>query len=107
VRLLVDVYRAKRDAMLRGLDEGLHGTDARVSRPEGGFFIWIKLPTGTDTRKLAEMAGAAGVQYTAGSAFFPNGGGEEHIRLAFSYEPPERCYQGALALARSVREARR
>jgi 2-aminoadipate transaminase len=107
VALLVDVYREKRDAMLRGLDEVLGSTDAEISRPEGGFFIWIKLPTGTDTRKLAEMAGAAGVQYTAGSAFFPNGGGEEHIRLAFSYEPPERCYQGALALARSVREARR
>jgi 2-aminoadipate transaminase len=105
VRLLVDVYRAKRDAMLRGLDEGLAGTDARVSRPEGGFFLWIKLPTGTDPGKLAERAGAAGVQYTGGPAFFPNGGGEDHIRLAFSYEPPERCYEGARAVARAVREA--
>jgi 2-aminoadipate transaminase len=107
VRFLVDVYRAKRDAMLHGLDEGLHGTDARVSRPEGGFFIWIKLPTGTDPGALAELAGAAGVQYTAGPAFFPNGGGEDHIRLAFSYEPPERCYEGARAIARLVREAMR
>jgi 2-aminoadipate transaminase len=107
VQLLVDVYRAKRDAMLRGLDEGLHGTDARVSRPAGGFFIWIKLPTGTDPGALAERAGAAGVQYTAGPAFFPNGGGEDHIRLAFSYEPPERCYEGARAIARLVREAMR
>src|SRR5204863_9385772 len=59
---LVAVYRAKRDAMLRGLDETLAGTDYAVSRPEGGFFLWIKLPKGTDLAKLAELAVAAPVQ---------------------------------------------
>lgn len=107
VRLLVGVYRAKRDAMLRGLGEILGGTDARVSRPEGGFFVWVKLPSGTDPDRLAESAGRAGVQYTGGAAFFPGGGGRDHIRLAFSYEPPERCYEGARAIARSMLEARR
>src|SRR5262249_59920111 len=41
VALLVDVYRAKRDAMLKGLWEVLSGTDVCISKPEGGFFIWI------------------------------------------------------------------
>ena len=45
---LVAVYRAKRDAMLRGLDEMLAGTGYAVSRPEGGFFLWIKLPKDMD-----------------------------------------------------------
>src|SRR5438477_7541886 len=94
VKLLINVYRAKRDAMLRGLWEVLTGTDVEISRPAGGFFIWIKLPSGTDPARLEELALAARVQYTPGRAFFPSGGGERHIRLAFSYEQPDKCYEG-------------
>src|SRR5262245_46465872 len=106
VALLVDVYRAKRDAMRRGLTEVLGHTDAEISRPEGGFFIWIKLPTGTDTGKLFDNAVKARVQYTAGLSFFPNGGGERFIRLAFSFESPERCYEGARLIAQAILDAR-
>jgi len=106
VARLIDVYRAKRDAMLRGLDETLTSTDAVVSRPQGGFFLWIKLPTGTDGKKLAQLAAQARVQYTPGPAFFANGGGEQHIRLAFSYEPPEKCHEGARLLGQAIVAAR-
>jgi 2-aminoadipate transaminase len=96
------VYRAKRDAMLRGLDEVLGSTDAVVSRPEGGFFLWLRLPSATDPRQLAERAAALRVQYTPGPVFYANGGGERYIRLAFSFEPPEKCYEGARLLARAM-----
>jgi len=46
------------------------------------------------------------VQYTAGTSFFPNGGGERHIRLAFSFESPERCYEGARLIAQAILDAR-
>jgi len=106
VALLVDVYRTKRDAMLKGLWEVLSGTDVQISKPEGGFFIWIKLPTGTDVAKLAERTRQARVQYTPGRSFFINGGGDEFIRLAFSYEAPERCYEGARILAEAILDSR-
>ena len=106
VQVLIKVYRDKRDAMLRGLWEALEGTDVEISKPEGGFFIWIKLPTGTDQKRLLALAVQSRVQYTAGAAFFPNGGGERHIRLAFSYEPPEKCYEGARLMARAILAAR-
>ena len=106
VARLVEVYRAKRDAMLKGLWELLGDTDVKISKPEGGFFIWIKLPTGTDTAKLLDLAVAARVQYTPGANFYPHGGGEDHIRLAFSYEPPEKNYEGARAIARAILAAR-
>jgi len=107
VKLLIDVYRAKRDAMLRGLWEVLESTDVEISRPAGGFFIWIRLPARTDSARLEELAVAARAQYTPGPAFFPNGGGERFIRLAFSYEPPAKCYEGARLIARAILDARR
>ena len=106
VEHLIAVYRAKRDAMLRGLAEGLAGTDYVVSRPEGGFFLWMRLPAGTDTRRLSDLAVESRVQYTPGPAFYASGGGEEFIRLAFSYESPEKCYAGARLIAGAIQGAR-
>jgi 2-aminoadipate transaminase len=105
VAKLIQVYRDKRDAMLQGLAETLDGTDAEISKPAGGFFIWIKLPTGTDVPKMNELARAAGVGIVPGMAFMPNGGGERHIRLAFSYESEEKCHAGARHLGTAIRGA--
>jgi 2-aminoadipate transaminase len=106
VARLVEVYHAKRDAMLNGLWEVLKDTDVEISKPEGGFFIWIKLPTGTKTDKLRAAAVKSGIQYTAGPAFFINGGGDEFIRLAYSWEPPERNYEGSRLIAQAIKDAR-
>jgi DNA-binding transcriptional MocR family regulator len=105
VAKLIDVYRGKRDAMLQGLWEVLEGTDVEISKPAGGFFIWIKLPSAADTEKLAAAAREAGVGYVPGNAFMPNGGGERYIRLAFSYESEENCHAGARHLAAAIRKA--
>ena len=105
VKVLVSVYRAKRDAMLKGLWEVLEGTDVEISRPQGGFFIWIKLPSAANVARLEELATQARVQYTPGRAFFSGTGGERHIRLAFSYEQPDKCYEGSRILARAILDA--
>jgi len=78
----------------------LEGTDVEISKPEGGFFIWIKLPTGTKIERLREAA------VKSGPAFFANGGGEGFIRLAYSWEPPERNYEGAKLIAQAIKDAR-
>jgi 2-aminoadipate transaminase len=103
VELLCNVYRDKCQAMQRGLWEELAGTDATVSEPEGGFFLWVKLPSGTYRAQVAELAAEAGITYVAGPAFFANGGGEEYIRLAFSYDTPTDCYEGAKLLGKAIR----
>ena len=105
VALLVDVYRAKRDAMLRGLHDELAGTGTEINHPEGGFFIWLKLPAGAEPARVGQLAREAGVQYLPGTACFAHGGGAEYIRLAYSYESPERCYEGAKLLGQAIRRA--
>jgi 2-aminoadipate transaminase len=103
---LCQIYKNKRDAMIDTLAEGLAGTDAAWNKPEGGFFIWLKLPTGTSQKRLLELAGASGIGYALGPSFFPDGGGEEHIRLAFSLESVEAIREGVGILCKAIHEAR-
>jgi 2-aminoadipate transaminase len=103
---LRQIYKDKRDAMIETLEQGLAGTDAAWNRPEGGFFIWLKLPTGTDQKRLLELASAAGIAYALGPSFYPNGGGEEYIRLAYSLEAPEAIREGVGLLCKLIMQAR-
>jgi 2-aminoadipate transaminase len=94
--------RSRRDAMRGALEEHF-AADAAWSRPEGGYFLWLDLD-GHDAPGLAERATAAGVTVVKGVDFFPreSGLGGSSLRLAYSYEPPERITEGVALLADSV-----
>jgi 2-aminoadipate transaminase len=98
------VYRAKCDAMLNALAERC---PARVTwtRPEGGFFVWLTLPETTDPRALARAAAEEGVQYIPGPSFYATGGGERHLRLAYSYVGEEEIVEAIRRLARAIERA--
>ncbi len=90
---------ARRDAMLEALEREL--PDARWSRPEGGYFIWLELPDGTDAAALLERAASAGVTFVPGTDF---GGTPNTARLAFSFVSPDEIKEGVRRLAALVRE---
>jgi 2-aminoadipate transaminase len=90
---------ARRDAMLEALEREL--PDARWSHPEGGYFIWLELPEGTDMAALLAPAGEAGVTYVPGADF---GGAANAARLAFSFVSPDEIREGVRRLAALVRE---
>lgn len=102
---LIDVYRAKRNAMLEELNRGLGDTDATWSRPEGGFFIWLKLPSGTDPKRLAALSAEVGVGFSPGTAFMPDGSGAQYIRLAYSFESPQELRRGTQLLCDAIKRA--
>jgi DNA-binding transcriptional MocR family regulator len=85
---------ARRDAMLSALAAELPG--ARWSHPEGGYFIWLELPEGTDTAALLTRAGEAGVTYVPGTDF---GGEPNTARLAFSFVSLDEITEGVRRLA--------
>jgi len=100
------IYRNKRDMMLERLRVGL-GDSAEVSRPDGGFFIWIRLPEGTDPFRLLDLAAERRISYVPGPAFYPQANvGSEYIRLAFSYAGLEEIRQGTDLLCEAIRAAR-
>ena len=93
------LLRARQSAMLGALEREMPGT-VYWSHPEGGYFLWIDLPEGTDAADLQRRATDAGVTFVKGADFFPAGaGGTAAARLAFSFETPERIAEGVAILA--------
>ena len=81
-------YHQRRDAMLEALEE-FFPSEATWTHPEGGFFIWVTLPTYVDTAAMLPEALECGVTYVPGDGFFPDGRGRNSMRIAFCYEAPE------------------
>ena len=96
------LLRVRRDAMLDALEHDLGETEARWSRPAGGYFLWLDVP-GLDAADLLERATAAGVTFVKGSDF---GGPPSSIRLAYSYVSPDEIREGVGRLARLLAPAR-
>ncbi len=101
---IVDLYRRKRDTMLtalaREMPDGVSWT-----HPQGGLFLWVKLPEGMDTEKLLPAAvEEEGVAYVAGSGFHVDGGGRTAMRLNFSFPSEADIEEGIRRLARLVRK---
>ncbi len=93
------LLKARRDAMLDAL--GAEVPEARSSRPEGGYFLWLDLPGSVDAGDLLVRAEQAGVTFVRGSDFFPadSGEGRSAARLAFSYVSPDEIREGVSRLA--------
>jgi len=91
--------RAKRDAMLASLGENF-GDAATWSKPEGGLYIWLQLPEGTDLAALQEQAFNEGVGYYNGTMFSPEGRGANCARLCFGHPSAQTVYDGVAELAR-------
>jgi 2-aminoadipate transaminase len=87
------LYRERRDAMFDALEEHMPG-GVKWTHPLGGLFLWATLPKGIDTNDLLKDAVKEKVAFVPGESFHPCGGGENTIRLNFSYCTPEIINEG-------------
>ena len=76
--------------------------EAEFVAPEGGYFMWVTLPVGTDVHALLEAAGEYGVSFVKGTDFLLEGG-ENTLRLAYSGVTPEQIDEGVERLAQAYR----
>lgn len=95
-------YRERRDAMITALEE--HLPEAFWNVPAGGFYTWVRLPEGLDSKSMLPRAVTARVAYVPGTAFYYDGRGADHMRLSFCYPTPERIKEGIHRLATVVKE---
>jgi DNA-binding transcriptional MocR family regulator len=92
LRRVNELLKARRDAMLAALEKHLSG--ASWSRPQGGYFIWLDLPPGTNAKDVIDRA--EGVTAVAGPEF---GGPANSMRLAYSFVSPDEIETGIERLA--------
>lgn len=97
----LELYRAKRDmalaALARHMPEGVEW-----NRPQGGFFIWLRMSEGLDAVALAQLALKIGVSFVPGAAF---GGPSHTLRFSFSQVDPADIDEGVRRLAEAIRRA--
>jgi len=101
-RLKVD-YRHKRQAMLQRLEETFPD-GVKWTRPEGGMFLWLTLPEHVSAKALLPKAIERKVAYVYGSPFFPNGGGDNCMRLNYSNATIEGIREGIARLAQLLKD---
>ncbi len=101
------VLRKSLRAKLVTLMEALRaqfGTAAAFDDPQGGIFLWVKLPDGVDALQLCKLAQAAGVAINPGPEWSVNKAhARSRLRLCFANLSHEEINQGVAALAEVCR----
>jgi 2-aminoadipate transaminase len=103
IKLFRELYRERRDAMLEALDQHFPAS-AVWTKPSGGFYVWVTLPEGIDTKAMLPRAITARVAYVPGTAFYADGFGTWSMRLSYCYPTPERIQEGVRRLASVIDE---
>ena len=91
--------RARADALLRRC--ATSSPTRRFVEPEGGYFLWVDLPRGTDVGALFAAAAERGVQFVKGTDFVLEGG-DSSLRLAYSGVTPAEIEEGVDRLGRGL-----
>ncbi len=95
-------YRQRRDAAQAAMKEFL--PELTTTNPGGGFYLWVDLPKGINSKKMLPRAVENLVAYTPGTAFYGNGTGQEFLRISYSYPTPENIRVGVERLAKTIQE---
>ncbi|WP_374118709.1 aminotransferase-like domain-containing protein [Allokutzneria sp. A3M-2-11 16] len=98
IKVYQQAYRERRDAMLTALEQHLPA-GCTWTRPDGGFYVWLTVPEGIDTKAMLPRAVTQRVAYVPGTAFYGDGFGSRKMRLSFCYPTPERIREGVRRLA--------
>jgi 2-aminoadipate transaminase len=91
------IYGERRDALLAGLADALPPGSSH-NRPDGGLFVWARLPDGWDAAPLLERALERDVAFVPGFPFFAGPPDCATLRLSFSAHPPGEIAEGLARL---------
>jgi DNA-binding transcriptional MocR family regulator len=94
------VYKERKDAALEAMAEYL--PKLSTTRPDGGFYLWITLPEGIDSKAMLPLAVKELVAYTPGTAFYGDGTGQDKLRICYSFPTPENIKVGIKRLANVI-----
>jgi 2-aminoadipate transaminase len=94
IQVIRKVYGERRDVMLAALKR-YFPAECSWTHPEGGLFLWARVPEWIDTGEMLKEAVAAKVAYVPGSAFYAEAAcGRNTMRLNFSNAQPSQIEEG-------------
>jgi 2-aminoadipate transaminase len=98
------LYKRQCHAMLSALRTEMAGLDVRWNQPDGGMFLWVRLPEGMNATDMLPRAVAQGVAFVPGSAFYADHADPRTLRLSFVTATVDQIAGGIAALARTIRK---
>lgn len=101
--LIRRIYGERRNIMLDAMEE-LFPPGVSWTKPKGGLFLWGMLPEGMDTTEIFKIAVKRKVAFVPGTSFYATGGGENTMRLNFSYSNPDQIQIGIERLSNVLKE---
>jgi 2-aminoadipate transaminase len=103
VKVIRATYKERRDVMMETMAE-VFPSEVSWTHPKGGMFLWGIMPEGMDAAEVLKVAIEKKVAFVPGFAFHPNGGGENTMRLNFSYCQPDVIREGITRLGLTLKE---
>jgi DNA-binding transcriptional MocR family regulator len=94
-------YRLRRDALLDNLAAALP-EGATFNRPDGGMFVWARLPAGWDAARLLRRALEHDVAFVPGFPFYAQDADPRTLRLSFTTHVPAEITEGLARLSRAT-----
>ena len=94
------LYKSQRDTMLAALNKHLASSGASWNTPDGGMFLWLKLPQGMNAVELLPKAVECNVAYVPGAAFYADAPQLSTLRLSFVTASVGQINTGIAALAK-------
>jgi 2-aminoadipate transaminase len=99
----ISIYKSRRNAMLETMKKTFP-KGVSYTKPEGGLFLWVTLPEYMNSKDLLIKAMKKGIAFVQGSAFFPNGGHENTLRLNYSGLQEDKIIRGIEILGELLHE---
>ena len=94
------MYAERGQAMQHALSTYMSSCSWNV--PNGGFYVWVKLPEGLNSHTMLPRAIKNCVAYVSGTAFYTDGNGADHVRLSYCYPTPEDITEGVRRLGEVI-----
>ena len=97
------LYKRKKEVMVSSFEEFMP-KGVTWTNPEGGLFLFLKLPEQFDTRELFDLAIKENLAFVIGEAFHSDGSGKNTMRLNFSFASDDKIREGVRRLASAIRQ---
>ena len=98
IKIYREAYRERRDAAISALEQHMPA-GCSWNRPDGGFYVWLTVPEGIDTKAMLPRAITQRVAYASGTGFYADKLGSRQLRISYCYPTPERIREGVRRLA--------